>query len=214
MDKEKDYTKEFKDLYLPSNKPMIIDVPEMTFFAVDGKGDPNTSIEYKNAMEILYGLTFTIKMSKMNRTQPEGYFEYKVPPLEGLWWFDVKEMDELGYLEKDKFYWTSMIRQPEFVTMEVFEWAKDILLKKKPEIDLSKAQYKTFTEGTCAQIMHYGPYDNEQESINKLQQFINENGYIVDFSDTRKHHELYINNPQRTKPENLKTVIRYPVKKA
>ena len=120
-----DYKKQFKDLYQPPTKPTIIDVPEMIFFAVDGTGDPNTVPEYKEAMEILYGLSFTVKMSKMNGTQPEGYFEYVVPPLEGLW--RQESICGIDFTRKDSFIWTSMIRQPEFVTEAVFESAKAAL---------------------------------------------------------------------------------------
>ncbi|MDE5991468.1 MAG: GyrI-like domain-containing protein, partial [Oscillospiraceae bacterium] len=163
-----DYKKEYKDLYQPAAKPSLIDVPEMRFFAVDGAGDPNTSPAYAEAMEILYGLSFTVKMSKMNGTQPEGYFEYVVPPLEGLWFADGVSFDGLNVSDKTKFKWVSMIRQPEFVTEEVFGWAKEILAKKKPQLDLSKARFITFTEGLCVQIMHKGSYDSEPESITKL----------------------------------------------
>lgn len=137
-----DYKKEYKDLYMPKKKPSIIDVPEMVFIMVDGRGNPNTAESYKNALEILYGLSFTIKMSKMSGTQPEGYFDYVVPPLEGLWWLEDKNFDGKNEMDKDKFCWTSMIRQPEFVTEEVFEWAKESLQKKKPGIDFSATGWR------------------------------------------------------------------------
>lgn len=204
-----DYKKEYKDLYQPTSKPSVIDVPEMIFIAVDGKGDPNTCDEYKSAMEILYGLSFTIKMSKMNGTQPEGYFEYVVPPLEGLW--HQQGIHGIDYSRKEDFIWTSMIRQPEFVTEEVFENAKLALSKKKPGLDLSRARYMKMTEGLCVQIMHKGPYDDEPETIAKLQKFIAENGYRDDLSDTRRHHEIYLSDPRKCAPERLRTVIRHPV---
>jgi hypothetical protein len=211
--KKIDYKKEYKDLYLPKLEPMLIDVPEMIFLMTDGKGDPNTSEEFQNAMGVLYGLSYTIKMSKMNNTQPKGYFEYVVPPLEGLWWHeDEKVFDGTQISDKSKFLWTIMIRQPEFVTKEVFLWAKDILSKKKPELDLSKARYELFKEGKCAQVMHIGSYDNEFETIKKLEHFIKELGYANDISETRKHHEIYLSDPRKTAPEKLKTVIRHPVK--
>lgn len=208
-----DYKKEYKDLYQPAAKPSLIDVPEMRFFAVDGAGDPNTSPAYKEAMEILYGLSFTVKMSKMNGTQPEGYFEYVVPPLEGLWFADGVSFDGLNVSDKNKFRWVSMIRQPEFVTNEVFVWAKDILAKKKPQLDLSKARFMTFTEGLCVQIMHKGSYDSEPESIMKLKRFAEENGLTEDFSAERLHHEIYLSDPRKCAPERLRTVIRHPVAK-
>lgn len=205
-----DYKKEYKDLYQPQTKPSVIDVPEMIFIAVDGKGDPNTCEEYKNAMELLYGLSFTIKMSKMNGTQPKGYFEYVVPPLEGLW----RQANTVGidYSRKSDFIWTSMIRQPEFVTAEVFEAAKAALAKKKPHLDVSKALLMKFTEGLCVQIMHKGPYDDEPESIEKLQRFAEENGYEQDFSQSRLHHEIYLSDPRKCAPERLRTVIRHPIR--
>lgn len=219
MEKEKavklDYKKEYKDLYLPKTKPMVIDVPEMTFIQVEGKGNPNTSESYKKAMEILYGLSFGIKMSKMSGSQPEGYFEYVVPPLEGLWWVEDNVYTGKGKLAglKDKFCWISMIRQPEFVTPEVFEWAKENLKKKNPDVDFSATKLVKFTEGLCCQVMHIGPYDDEPATIEKLQQFMDENVYACDIGAGRLHHEIYLGDPRRTKPERLRTVLRHPVKK-
>lgn len=207
-----DYKKEYKDLYQPKTKPSIINVPEMIFIAVDGDGDPNTCNEYKQAMEILYGLSFTIKMSKMNDTQPDGYFEYVVPPLEGLWHTDDLTFNGININDKSKFKWTSIIRQPEFVTEEVFEAAKTVLKKKKPDLDLNKARLMKMTEGLCVQIMHKGAYDDELASIEQMKAFIAENGYTEDFSDVRMHHEIYLSDPRRCASEKLKTVIRHPVK--
>ncbi len=209
-----DYKKAYKDLYQPPAKPSVIEVPEMIFIAVDGEGNPNTCAAYKEALEILYGLSFTVKMSKMNGTQPEGYFEYVVPPLEGLWYCDEIYFNGLNVTDKDKFRWTSMIRQPEFVTEEVFYAAKETLNKKKPALDLSKIRYMKLTEGLCVQIMHIGSYDSEQESIEKISEFISRNGYKEDFSDGRFHHEIYLSDPRKCAPERLRTVIRHPVKKA
>ena len=206
-----DYKKEYKDLYQPKAKPSLIDVPEMIFIAVDGNGNPNTCAEYKEAMEILYGLSFSIKMSKMNNTQPDGYFEYVVPPLEGLWYVDDAEFDGLNVTDKDKFRWISMIRQPEFVTVQVFETAKAALQKKKPHLDLTKARLMKMTEGLCVQIMHKGAYDDEPVSIEKIKEFAFENGYREDFSEGRFHHEIYLSDPRKCAPEKLRTVIRHPV---
>ncbi|MBP1560801.1 MAG: GyrI-like domain-containing protein [Oscillospiraceae bacterium] len=205
-----DYKKEYKDLYQPKTKPSVIDVPEMVFIAVRGSGNPNTCAEYKEAMEILYGLSFSIKMSKMNGTQPDGYFEYVVPPLEGLWWQD--DTDGIDYSRKDDFRWISMIRQPEFVTEKVFAAAKAVLAKKKPHLDLSKARLMKFTEGLCVQIMHKGAYDDEPASIEKMKGFAEENGYTEDFSEGRYHHEIYLSDPRKCAPEKLRTVIRQPIK--
>ena len=153
-------------------------------------------------------------MSKMNGTQPEGYFEYVVPPLEGLWYVEDMAFDGINVTDKDKFRWISMIRQPEFVTEAVFEKAKEILSKKKPELAVSKAKFIQMTEGLCVQAMHKGVYDDEPETISHMKQFIKENGYEEDFSGTRYHHEIYLSDPRRCAPKNLKTVIRHPVKRA
>ncbi len=185
----------------------------MVFIAIDGQGDPNTCNEYKEAMEILYGLSFTIKMSKMNGTQPDGYFEYVVPPLEGLWYGDGIAFDGTNMTDKSKFQWISMIRQPEFVTEAVFEAAKLTLQKKKPHLDISKARLMKMTEGLCIQIMHVGTYDNEPESISQMQQYALEQGYAEDFSEHRMHHEIYLSDPRKCVPEKLKTVIRHPIQK-
>lgn len=206
-----DYKKTEKELYQPKTTPSIIDVHKMTFIAVNGKGDPNTSEAYKTAMEILYGLSYSIKMSKMNGSVPEGYFDYVVPPLEGFWWMADGGM--VDYQEKDGFCWTSMIRQPEFVMAEVFENAKTTLSKKKPGLDLSKAQLITITEGLCVQVMHMGSYDDEPATIAALEQYAVKNGCEIDINDTRRHHEIYLSDPRKVAPEKLKTVLRLPIRK-
>lgn len=208
-----DYKKAYKELYQPKTKPSIIEVPEMIFIAIDGEGNPNTCPEYKAAIEVLYGLSYAIKMSKMNGTQPAGYFEYVVPPLEGLWQVDGVDFDGMNVTDKDKFKWISMIRQPEFVTEEVFEQAKLVLKKKKPALDLSKARLMKMTEGLCVQIMHKGSYDDEPASIEQMKRFLDENGYIEDFSEGRFHHEIYLSDPRKCSTDKLKTVIRHPIKK-
>lgn len=208
-----DYKKEYKDLYQPKTTPSVIDVPEMLFIAVKGSGDPNTCAEYKEAMELLYGLSYSIKMSKMSGTQPEGYFEYVVPPLEGLWYADEMTFDGLNITDKTKFRWISMIRQPEFVTEQVFEAAKAALNKnkKKPGLDTAKAELMRLKEGLCVQIMHKGAYDDEPSSIVKMREFAEKNGYKEDFSEGRYHHEIYLSDPRKCAPEKLRTVIRHPV---
>ena len=208
-----DYKKAYKELYQPKTKPSIIEVPEMIFIAIDGEGNPNSCPEYKAAIEVLYGLSYAIKMSKMNGTQPAGYFEYVVPPLEGLWQVDGVDFDGMNVTDKDKFKWISMIRQPEFVTEEVFEQAKLVLKKKKPALDLSKARLMKMTEGLCVQIMHKGSYDDEPASIEQMKRFLDENGYIEDFSEGRFHHEIYLSDPRKCSTDKLKTVIRHPIKK-
>lgn len=207
-----DYKKEYKDLYLPKMKPVIIRVPEMTFLMVDGKGNPNNSEEYRNALEALYGLSYTIKMSKRNETQPQGFYDYVVFPLEGLWTTEDVESDEYIHItDKSKFRWTSMIRQPEFVTQAVFQQAKEALRKKKPNLDTSAVRLEKFTEGLCCQIMHLGSYDDEPATVERLERFVTDSGYALDFSDVRRHHEIYLNDPRKTAPEKLKTVIRHPI---
>ena len=208
-----DFKKEYKDLYLPKIKPCIIDVPIMRFIMVDGKGDPNTSAFYKAALEVLYGLSYSIKMSKMGSTQPEGYFGYVVPPLEGLWWFEGKPFDGSVIGRKDEFSWVVMIRQPEFVTPEVFEAAKVGLSKKKPELDTSIVRLEDFTEGLCAQVMHIGSYDDEPPTVAALEEFIETNGYRTEMFGLRQHHEIYLSDPRKTAPEKLKIVIRHPIVK-
>ena len=204
-----DYKKEYKDLYMPKKKPTLVKVPPMNFFRIDGKGAPDSE-EYHSAMQSLYSFTFTIKMGKMSGNQPPGYFEYVVPPLEGLW---SCEDGPFVFAKRDQWIWTSMIRQPEFVTQEVYLNTKDEIAKKKTEIDVSKVRFESLDEGLCVQIMHNGPYDQEQSSIEQIIQYIEANNLELDFESGRKHHEIYLSDPRRCKPENLKTVIRYPVKK-
>lgn len=206
-----DFKKEYKNLYQPKNKPGIIDVPTIRFIMVDGKGDPNTSPFYKEAVEVLYGLSYFIKMNKAGGTQPEGYFDYVVPPLEGLWWFDGKLFDGSVIGRKEEFNWVMMIRQPEFVTPEVFEITKASLLKKKPKLNTSIARLEDFTEGLCAQIMHIGSYDDEPSTVAVLEEFIEANGYRTEMTGLRQHHEIYLGDPRKIAPEKLKTVIRHPI---
>mgnify|MGYP001024599449 FL=1 len=208
-----DYKKTQKHLYLPKS-PAVLQVPEMVYFAVDGEGDPNTSPAYAGAMEFLYGLSFTVKMSKMSGEEPEGYVDYVVPPLEGLWWTDDPGFDGKPPADKGDFRWTSLIRQPDFVNEEVFAWALERLAKKKPNLPLERARFLRWEEGLCAHLLHTGPYDDEPASIDRLSDFIAGEGYEADFSGTRRHHEIYLGDPRRTAPEKLKTVIRHPVKRS
>jgi len=211
-----DYKKAFKELYAPKNKPSLIEVPEMNFIMVDGKGNPNEEAgEYQAAVELLYGLSYTIKMSKMGDSKPEAYFEYVVPPLEGLWWF---KDDKMNFTNKDNFCWTSMIRQPEFVTEEIFKWACAEVRRKKPNLDTAKARFQKFTEGLCVQMMHIGPYDEEPKTIKEIESYIENNNFKNDISSVksdgiiRRHHEIYLSDPRKTAPEKMKTILRHPVK--
>lgn len=206
-----DYKKEYKEFYLPPRKPQIVEVPAMNFLAVRGMGDPNEEEgDYKAAIGLLYGIAYTIKMSKMGKHKIEGYFDYVVPPLEGFWWQDgVQGVD---YTRKDKFQWISLIRLPEFVTREEFDWAIQEASVKK-QMDFSKVEFFTYHEGLCVQCMHIGPYDNETVPVREMEQYAKEQGYELDFSDQRYHHEIYLSDVRKCKPENLKTVIRQPIKK-
>jgi hypothetical protein len=209
-----DYKKTEKALYQPSAMPSLIEVPEMLFIMVDGRGDPNSSEAYASAIEVLYGLSYAIKMSNKDGSQPEGYFEYVVPPLEGFW-----ALDDSGAFkgngkplpDKSAFVWTALIRQPEFVTQKVFESAKAKLAKKKPKLDASVARLESFAEGLCAQVLHIGSYDDEPATILRLEEFIAESGYRSDMVGNRRHHEIYLGDPRKTSPEKLKTVIRHPI---
>lgn len=220
--KKLDYKKEYKDLYVPKTNPSIISVPPMNFIMVEGTGDPNAEDGlYAQALEVLYGLSYSIKMSKMGNHVPEGYFEYVVPPLEGLWWLEGYNFSGIPIENKNEFRWIAMIRQPEFVTTEVFQWAQETVVKKNPAIAAFNARFELFEEGLCAQIMHQGPYDDEPATIKKLVGFIQKEGYVEDISGQldafplqRRHHEIYLGDPRRTKPEKLKTVLRHPVKLA
>lgn len=207
-----DFKKEFKQIYRPKEEPAIIDIDEMTYIMVDGKGDPNTSEAYKEAMELLYGIAYGIKMSKKQETQPEGYFDFVVPPLEGFWDIDASAFDGSNILDKNKFTWTSMIRVPDYVTQEVFEDQKEKLLKKKPHLQVDKVYRKVMTEGLCVQILHVGSFDEEAGSIKKMDDFAKGKGYTIDLDDTRKHHEIYLSDFKKTEPAKLKTIIRHPIK--
>ncbi len=212
-----DYKRACKDLYMPGTKPCAIDVPAMSFIMVDGRGDPNAEGgEYRQAVELLYGLSYTVKMGKMGGGRPAGYFEYVVPPLEGLWWLDGDLHFDI--LKKDKFCWTAMIRQPEFVTQEVFEWACGELARKKPQLAAAKARLQIFHEGLCVQMLHVGPFDSEPETIAQIDSFIKEGGYQEAISEVlpggtiRRHHEIYLSDPNKTLLSKMRTVIRHPVR--
>lgn len=205
-----DYKKEYKDLYLPGRKPMLIEVPEMRFFMMDGQGEPGGA-QYQAALQALYALSFTIKMSKMGGNPPDGYFEYVVPPLEGLWSSPTGVFDLS--CPREEWLWTSMIRQPEFVTEEVFRWAVAECRRKKPEVDVSGVRFEALEEGLCVQMMHVGPYSDEPASLNNMHAFMHENGYSLWNDEAHRHHEIYLSDPRRTVPERLKTVLRLPVTK-
>lgn len=205
-----DYKKEYKEYYLPPKKPQIITIPSMNFIAVRGTGDPNEENgAYKQSIELLYGISYTIKMSKMGKHKIQGYFDYVVPPLEGVWW--QEESRGVDYSQKETFQWISLIRLPEFVTEETFQWAvKEATVKK--QTDFSNVEFLTYEEGLCVQCMHIGPYDNEPETVQLMDQYAEEQGYTLDSESGRYHHEIYLSDVRRCKPENLKTVIRHPIR--
>ena len=205
-----DYKKEYKEFYMPKAQPALIEVPAMNYVAVRGKGDPNGSAAYQAAMELLYGIAFTIKMSKLGDHRIDGYFDYVVPPLEGFWWQDG--VDGVDYSDKASFHWISLIRLPDFVTKADFDWAVETAAKKK-KLDCSRAEFLTVDEGLCVQIMHVGAYDDEPATVALMDAFLAENGYENDFSATRLHHEIYLSDARKTAPEKLKTVIRHPIRK-
>ena len=205
-----DYKKEYKEFYLPKRKPELVTIPPMNFIAVRGKGNPNEEGgAYKQSIGLLYGIAFTIKMSKMGDHRIDGYFEYVVPPLEGLWWQEGTE--GIDYSRKEDFEWISMIRLPEFVTLEEFEWAIGEAEAQK-KADFSSVEYFTYDEGLCVQCMHIGAYDEEPATIEAMDAFAKAQGYQPDMAGPRFHHEIYLSDVRRCKPENLKTVIRHPVK--
>lgn len=204
-----DYKKEYKEFYMPKNKPELVTVPRMNFIAVRGEGDPNEEEgAYKQSIGLLYGIAFTIKMSKMGDHRIEGYFDYVVPPLEGLWW--QKGVAGIDYSHKENFQWISMIRLPEFVAREDFDWAVAEAAAKK-KTDFSKVEFFTYDEGLCVQCMHIGPYDDEPATIEVMDAFAGEQGYTADMGGPRYHHEIYLSDVRRCRPENLKTVIRHPI---
>jgi len=206
-----DYKKEYKEFYMPKKKPGIIEIPEMNYIAVRGKGDPNEEVgEYEETIGLLYGIAFTIKMSKKGNCQIEGYFDYVVPPLEGFWWQDGVE--GIDYAHKEDFQFISAIRLPDFVKKEDFEWAVAEAEAKK-KTDFSKVEFLTVNEGLCVQCMHIGSYDDEPETVALMHEYMEQQGYVLDINDQRRHHEIYLSDARRVAPEKLKTVVRHPIRK-
>lgn len=204
-----DYKKEYKEFYLPKGKPEIVQVPPMNYIAVRGSGNPNDpGGSYQQAMQILYAIAYTLKMSYKTDYKMEGFFEYVVPPLEGFWW--QEDVAGVDYSRKEDFRWISLIRLPDFVTERDFQWAAETASKKKG-IDCSKAEFMTVAEGLCVQCMHLGPYDAEPATVAKMDAYLKEAGYRNDFSHKRLHHEIYLSDARKTPPEKLKTVIRHPI---
>jgi len=212
-----DFKKEYKEFYMPKNKPEIVSVPSMNYIAVRGSGDPNQEDgEYKKAIGLLYGIAFTIKMSKKGDHRIEGYFDYVVPPLEGFWWQGAASAKPnmnavIDYAHKEDFHWISVIRLPDFVTEDDFKWAVNEATKKKKQ-DFSKVEFLTVAEGLCVQCMHIGSYDDEPATVAMMHEFVERQGYELDITDKRLHHEIYLSDARKVAPEKLKTVIRHPIK--
>ena len=205
-----DFKKECKEFYMPKSKPEIVDIPRMNYVAVRGTGDPNQEDgAYQRAIGILYGVSYTIKMSCKSDYKIKGFFEYVVPPLEGFWW--QNGVNGVDYSDKSGFNWISLIRLPDFVTRADFEWAVQEAGRKK-KTDCSPAEFLTLDEGLCVQIMHIGSDDSEPESVALMDSFLKEHGYRNDLSESRLHHEIYLSDPRKTVPEKRKTVIRHPIK--
>lgn len=205
-----DFKKEYKEFYLPKGEPEIVDVPRMNYIAVRGKGDPNDpGGEYKDAVGALYAVAYTVKMSYKGDKRIEGFFEFVVPPLEGFWWMDG--VDGMDYAKKKDFCWISVIRLPDFVTKEVFDWAKAEAERKK-KLDLSAVELLTIEEGRCVQCMHIGSFDDEPATVARMEEYARERGFAEDFSEKRLHHEIYLSDPRKSAPEKQKTVIRHPIK--
>ena len=196
---------------MPKNSPGIVMVPSMNYIAVRGTGDPNQEDgEYKQAIGLLYGIAFTIKMSRKGDHRIEGYFDYVVPPLEGFWY--MEGMNGIDYAHKENFHWISVIRLPDFVSEDDLRWAVNEATQKK-KLDFSKVEFLTVEEGLCVQCMHIGPYDDEPATVAMMHEFMEKKGYELDISDKRLHHEIYLSDARKVAPDKLKTVIRHPIRK-
>ena len=206
-----DFKKEYKEFYLPKNKPGIVTVPSMNYIAVRGQGDPNAEDgEYKQSIGLLYGIAFTIKMSKMGDHRIDGYYDYVVPPLEGFWW--QAGVAGIDYARKEDFNWISVIRLPDFVTPADFDWAVGEATRKK-KTDFSKAEFLTYDEGLCVQCMHIGSYDDEPATVAAMHEYMEQQGFVLDITGQRLHHEIYLSDVRKVAPEKLKTVIRHPIRR-
>ena len=207
-----DFKKEYRDLYQPKTKPSLVEVPALRFLAVEGAGDPNEEGgAYQHALELLYGVAYTLKMSYKTSHAIPGFYQYVVPPLEGFWW--QPEVAGVDYTNKASFHWISVIRVPEFVGATDFDWALEAATAKK-KLDFSPVQLIELDEGFCVQCMHIGPYDSEPETVASMHEFAASQGYEPDFSDVRRHHEIYLSDPRKANPAKMKTVVRHPIRKA
>lgn len=199
-----EWRKQSKELYLPKRQPAIIKVPEMKFFTVEGSGNPNSE-PFKENIEILYSLSYTIKMMPKKGMTPEGYFDYTVFPLEGHWDLDEKGRG-LDYLNKEHLVYKLMIRQPDFVTEELFQYALNSVTKKKTTINFDDVQFESIIEGLCVQAMHIGSFEDEPQTFDLMEQFCSQNKLK---RVEKTHKEIYLSDARRTAPEKLKTVLRF-----
>ena len=207
-----DFKKEYKEFYLPKNVPQIVTVPRANYIAVRGKRNPNEDGgEYKTVISVLYAVAYTLKMSYKTDYKIEGFFEYVVPPLEGFWW-QQDDIAGIDYADKSAFHWISVIRLPDFITKKDFDWAVETASKKK-KLDCTGAEFLSIEEGLCVQMMHIGAFDNEPETVAMMDKYLEESGYVNDFTGKRRHHEIYLSDPRKTAPEKCKTVIRHPIRK-
>ena len=206
-----DYKKEYREFYLQKAKPSIVTVPPMNYIAVRGEGDPNAEGgAYQRAIGLLYGVAFTIKMSKQGDRRIEGYFDFVVPPLEGFWW--QEGVAGVDYTRKADFRFISVIRLPDFVTEADFDWAVSEATRKK-NADFSPVEFFRYDEGLCVQCLHVGPYDDEPRTVALMHEFMAAGGYVLDITGARMHHEIYLSDARKTAPEKLKTVIRHPIRR-
>lgn len=207
-----DFKKEYKEFYLPKERPEIVTVPQANYAAVRGQGDPNAPDgAYQRAIAVLYAVAYTIKMSKKGDHRIDGYYDFVVPPLEGFWW--QEGVDGVDYGNKAGFQWYAVIRLPDFVTGADFAWAVAEAGRKK-RLDCSGAEFLTVDEGLCVQILHVGPFDDEPRSVALMDEHIRQQGYENDFSATRLHHEIYLSDARKAAPEKWRTVIRHPIRKS
>ena len=204
-----DFKKEYKEFYLPPSKPGIVEIPGMNYLAVRGQGDPNAEdSDYKASIGLQYGEAFTLKMSWRSGHPIEGYFDYVVPPLEGFWWQEGRV--GIDYAHKEDFRFLSVIRLPDFVTEEDFLWARAEAAAKKGA-DFSRVEFLPLEEGLCVQMLHVGPYDDEPVSIARMEDYLRQQGFRPDFSETRLHHEIYLSDARKVPPERRRTVLRHPI---
>ena len=207
-----DLKKEYKEYYMPKDKPSIVKIPKMNYLAIKGKGNPNDiNGDYQQTISLLYKIAYTLKMSYKGPYKIDGFFDYVVPPLEGFWWQD-KKYGVIDYHNKDAMHFISMLRLPDFVLKKDFDWAIKEATKKTKQ-DFSRVTFFTYDEGLCVQCMHKGSYDDEINTVILMHKYMKENGYELDITNKRYHHEIYLSDPRKCDVSKLKTVIRHPIKK-